>query len=337
LTEVATQPETTSETIPDAICLCESYLRATEHAALRAARWLGRADQEGAEDAAAEAMRQTLGLLPISGRVVFGSVGEEGGLLPGTVVGAGGRDVDLALDPLEGRGVVARGGNGAMSMIVAADSGRLTTLPSMYMRKIAVGATSRGQIDLLRPVGENIEAIANAFGRRVNDVTTIVLDRPRHHDLIEEIRNSGARIKLIQDGDVTASISAAIRGTNDHLAIGIGGTRQAILSAAALRCLGGELQAQFWPTTRTEIDELRSLGIEDYTRVFHTEDLAPGDIIVAATGVSNGDLLRGVRFLADSARTQSLLMCTRCNWVRFVDGIHFFSRERREEVRLLGY
>jgi fructose-1,6-bisphosphatase II len=337
MTETATQPQTTSETISDSLCLCQSYLRATEHAALRAARWLGRADQEGAEDAAAAAMQQTLGILPITGRVVIGSVGEEGGLLPGTVVGAGGREVDLALDPLEGRGVVARGGNGAMSMIVAGQSGKLTALPSMYMRKIAVGATSRGHIDLLKPVGENIEAIASAFGRRVNDVTTIVLDRPRHHDLIEEIRNSGARIKLIQDGDVTAAISAAIRGTNDHLAIGIGGTRQAILSAAALRCLGGELQAQFWPMTRTEIEELRSLGIDDYTRVFHTEDLASGDIIVAATGVSNGDLLRGVRFLADSARTQSLLMCTRCNWVRFVDGIHFFSRERREEVRLLGF
>ena len=159
----------------------------------------------------------------------------------------------------------------------------------------------------------------------MNDVTTIVLDRPRHHDLIEEIRAAGARIKLIQDGDVTASISAAIRGTNDHLAIGIGGTRQAVLSAAALRCLGGELQAQFWPTSRREIDELRELGIEDYTRIFRTEDLRPGEMIVAATGVSNGDLLRGVRFLADSARTHSLLMCTRCNWVRFVDGIHFFA------------
>jgi fructose-1,6-bisphosphatase II len=323
--------------ISDAVCLCQSYVRATEHAALRAARWLGRDDQEGAEESAAAGMRQTLDILPISGRVVVGAIAEEGGLVPDAVVGAGGREVDLALDPLGGRGVVARGGNGAMSMIVAGEAGRLSTLPNMYMRKLAVGPLARGHIDLLRPVGENVEAIASAFGRRVNDVTTIVLDRPRHHDLIEEIRNSGARIKLIQDGDVTASISAAIRGTNDHLAIGIGGTRQAVLSAAALRCLGGELQAQFWPTSRSEIEQLKELGIGDYTRVFRTEDLAPGEIIVAATGVSNGDLLRGVRFLADSARTHSLLMCTRCNWVRFVDGIHFFARERREEVRLLGY
>jgi fructose-1,6-bisphosphatase II len=267
-------------------CQCQSYLRGTEVAALAAARWLGRADQEGAEEAAAAGMRKTLDRLPIRGRVVFGSVGDEGGLTPGALIGAGEAEVDLALDPLEGRGVVARGGNGAMSMIAVGEPGRLLTL---------------------------------------------------HHDLIEEIRNAGARIKLIQDGDVTASISAAIRGTNDHLAIGIGGTRQAVLSAAALRCLGGELQAQFWPTSRSEIDQLREVGIEDYTRIYTTEDLAPGEMIVAATGVSNGDLLRGVRFLADSARTHSLLMCTRCNWVRFVDGIHFFARERREEVRLLGF
>jgi fructose-1,6-bisphosphatase II len=316
--------------------MCQSYLRATEHAALRAARWLGRADQEAAEEAAAAGMHWSLNILPVNGRIVFGSSGEETGLTPGSTVGVGGPEVDLALDPLEGRGVVARGGNGAMSMIAVGESGRLLTLPDMYMRKLAVGPLARGSIDLLKPVADNVQAIANAFGRRVNDITTIILDRPRHHDLIEEIRNSGARIKLISDGDVTASISAAVRGTNDHLAIGIGGTRQAVLSAAALRCLGGELQAQFWPTSRREIDELRALGIDDYNRVFGIEDLAPGEMIVAATGVSNGDLLRGVRFLTDSARTHSLLMCTRCNWVRFVDGIHFFARERREEVRLHG-
>lgn len=321
----------------EGLCLCQEYLRATEHAALVSARWLGRADQNAAEEAAAKAMRWSLDHLPIRGRVVLGSREDAGGLEPGASVGSGGAEVDLALDPLEGRGVVARGSHGAMSMIAVGEPGTFRTLPEMYMRKMAVGPRARGSIDLLRPVAENVEAIANAFGRRVNDITTIVLDRPRHHDLIEEIRNSGARIKLIQDGDVTSSISASIRGTNDHLAIGIGGTRQAVLSAAALRCLGGELQAQFWPTSRREIDALRELGIEDYGRVYRTEDLAPGEVIVAATGVSNGDLLRGVRFLADSAWTHSLVMCTRCNWVRFVDGIHFFARERREEVRLPGY
>jgi fructose-1,6-bisphosphatase II len=321
----------------DRYCLCESYARATERAALAGARWLGRADQEGAERDSAEAMRSALEHLPVDGHVVIGTGSDEDETLArGQRVGAGGEQVDLALDPLEGRGVVARGGGGAMSMIAVGEPGSLQTLPDMYMRKLAVGPRARAAIDLRRPVAENIRGIAEAFGRSVNDVTTIVLDRPRHHDLIEEIRAAGARIKLIQDGDVTASISAAIRGTNDHLAIGIGGTRQAVLAAAALRCLGGELQAQLWPTTRTEIEEAREYGIEDLEKIFTIDDLSPGEVIVAATGVSNGDLLRGVRFLADSARTHSLVMCTRCNWVRFVDGIHFFARERREEVRLLG-
>jgi len=317
-------------------CLCESYARVTERAALAGARWLGRADQDGAEQDAADAMRQALEMLPIDGQVVIGAGGDDEMLGLGQRVGAGGEQVDLALDPLEGRGVVARGAGGAMSMIAVGEPGSLQTLPDMYMRKMAVGPLAREAIDLRRPVADNIRGIAAAFGRSVNDVTTIVLDRPRHHDLIEEIRAAGARIKLIQDGDVTASISAAIRGTNDHLSIGIGGTRQAVMAAAALRCLGGEQQAQLWPTTRGEIEQASEAGIEDIERIFTTEDLAPGEVIVAATGVSNGDLLRGVRFLADSARTHSLVMCTRCNWVRFVDGIHFFARERREEVRLLG-
>jgi fructose-1,6-bisphosphatase II len=337
VTDTAAEPAAAEGQVAEAVpCQCQGFLRATERAALAAARWLGRADQEGAEESAATGMRASLELLPIRGRVVLGSP-EDAALAPGATVGTGPIEFDLALDPLEGRGVVARGGNGAMSMIAVGEPGRLMSLPDMYMRKMAVGPRARGAIDLLRPVEENIQAIADAFGRRVNDVTTIVLDRPRHHDLIEDIRAAGARIKLIQDGDVTAAISASIRGTNDHLAIGIGGTRQAVLSAAALRCLGGELQAQFWPTTRGEIEELRARGIEDYHRVFHTEELAPGEVIVAATGISNGDLLRGVRFLADSARTHSVLMCTRCNWVRFVDGTHFFARERREDVRLMGY
>src|SRR5260221_10398746 len=170
-----------------------------------------------------------------------------------------------------------------MSMIAVGEPGHLLTLPDMYMRKLAVGPRARGSIDLLRPVAENVQGIADAFGRRVNDITTIVLDRPRHHDLIEEIRASGARIKLIQDGDVTAAISAAIRGTNDHLAIGIGGTRPAVLSAAALRCLGGELQAPVLPTSRREVDEPRAVRGEHYGRVVMTADLAFRDANVAAT------------------------------------------------------
>ncbi len=316
-------------------CPCVLFARATEWAALAGARWLGRDDQDAAEEATEGAMMAGLSQLPVSGNVVIGP--EDGGVLgAGTQIGAGGEAFDLALDPLEGRGVVARGGTGAMSMLAVGPPGSLLRLPDMYMRRMAVGPRAKGRIDLMQPMAENIAAVADAFGRNANDITTLVLDRPRHHDLIEEIRAAGARIKLIQDGDVTASISAAIRGTNDHFAVGIGGTRQAVLSAAALRCLGGDLQAQLWPTTRGEIEEAAEHGIDDVNRVFSADDLAPGEVIVVATGVSNGDLLRGVRFLADSARTHSLVMCMRCNWVRFAESIHFFARERKEEVRLLG-
>jgi fructose-1,6-bisphosphatase II len=318
------------------LCRCEGYAAVTEAAALAGARWLGRGNVEGAEQAATTAMRERLEELDIEGRIVVGGEVDDDPLAIGTTVGQGGEPVDLAVDPLEGRAVVARGDYGAMSMIAVGEGGSFPSLPPMYMRKMAVGPVARGRIDLQRPVGENIRAIAEAFGRNTQDITSIVLDRPRHHDLIEEIRAAGARIKLIQDGDVTASITAAIRGTNDHLAIGIGGARQALLSAAALRCLGGELQAQLWPTTRGEIEAAREHGIDDVNKVFTTDELAPGEVIVAATGVTNGDVLRGVRFLTDSARTHSIVMCTRHNWVRFVDGIHFFARERREEVRLLG-
>ncbi len=334
MSEVVDAPEPAeAEAATRRPCRCETYARATEWAALAGARWLGRADQEAAETASGAAMAAALETFEIDGRVVIGT--DDGPLAAGSQLGSGGDPVDLALDPLEGRGVVARGGPGAMSMIAVAEPGSLLALPEMYMRKMAVGPRARGQIDIQRPVADNIAAIAEAFGRQSGDITTIVLDRPRHHDLVEEIRGAGARIKLIQDGTVTASISAAIRGTNDHLAIGIGGTRQAVVSAAALRCLGGEVQAQLWPTSRRDIEDAREAGIEDVDRIFFTEDLAPGEVIVAATGVSNGDLLRGVRFYADSARTHSLVMCTRCNWVRFTDGLHFFSRERREEIRLL--
>jgi fructose-1,6-bisphosphatase II len=314
-------------------CLCTQYAKATEWAALAGARWLGRADEEAAEDAAASGMRAALDELPIDGSVVIGGQAVE--LTAGGQVGAGGEAVDLAVDPLEGGGVVARGGTGAMAMLAVAPPGSLRRLPDMYIRTMAVGPRAKDAIDLNESIADNISAIAESFGRNAGDITTIVLDRPRHHDLIEDIRAAGARIKLIQDGTVTASITAAIRGTNDHLAIGIGGTRQAVLSAAALRCLGGGMQAQLWPTSRSQIDEARGMEIDDPAHVFHEDELAPGDVIVVATGVSNGDLLRGVRFLADSARTHTLVMCMRCNWVRFDDGIHFFARERREEVRLL--
>src|SRR5258708_1802484 len=283
--EAVTLPEVQPPTT--ALCLCEQYVRVTEGGALTAARWLGRADQDAAERDAAAAMRAVLDDFPIRGRDVIGSAMEDSPLRAGDDIGAGGETVDLALDPLEGRGVVARGGNGAMSMIAGGERGSLMTLPDLYMRKMAVGPRARGEIDLRLPVADNVRAIADAVGRTVNDVTAIVLDRPRHHDLIEEIRAAGARIKLILDGDVTSAITAAIRGTNDHLAIGIGGTRQAVLAAAALRCLGGELQAQLWPISRKDIDQAQEHGIDDIDRIFTLDDPVPAEVIVVATGGSD--------------------------------------------------
>ena len=311
-------------------CLCTELVSVTERSALALGRSLGRGDPSRALDEGLRGIREGLDLVQLSGRI---AIGIDGQLPVDTVVGAGGRQYDLAIGPL-GEAIVARGQVGVISVIAATDPGGMLTVPPMYMRKIAVGHVARGHIDLLAPVSQNILAIAEAFGRKPMDITAIVLDRDRHDDLIEEIRETGARIKLIQDGDVTAAISSAIRGTNDHVAIGIGGAAEGVISAAALTCLGGEFQGQLWPVSRSQVRATAELGIEDMLHVFTDEELVRGDAIVVATGVSNGDLLRGVRYVADAARTHSIVMCTRCNRVRFVDSTHNFVRERGLEVRL---
>jgi fructose-1,6-bisphosphatase II len=311
-------------------CLCTELVSVTERSALALGRSLGRGDPSRALDEGLTGIREGLDLVPLTGRI---AIGIDGQLPVDTVVGAGGREYDLAIGPL-GEAIVARGQVGVISVIAATDPGGMLTVPPMYMRKIAVGHVARGHIDLLAPVSQNILAIAEAFGRKPMDITAIVLDRDRHDDLVEEIRETGARIKLIQDGDVTAAISSAIRGTNDHVAIGIGGAAEGVISAAALTCLGGEFQGQLWPVSRSQVRATAELGIDDMLHVFTDEELVRGDAIVVATGVSNGDLLRGVRYVADAARTHSIVMCTRCNRVRFVDTTHNFVRERGLEVRL---
>jgi fructose-1,6-bisphosphatase II len=311
-------------------CLCTELVSVTERSALALGRSLGRGDPSRALDEGLRGIREGLDLVPLSGRI---AIGIDGHLPVDTVVGAGGRKYDLAIGPLQ-EAIVARGQVGVISVLAATDPGGMLTVPPMYMRKLAVGHVARGHIDLLAPVSQNILAIAEAFGRKPMDITAIVLDRDRHDDLIEEIRETGARIKLIQDGDVTAAISSAIRGTNDHVAIGIGGAAEGVISAAALTCLGGEFQGQLWPVSRSQVRATAELGIEDMLHVFTDDELVHGDAIVVATGVSNGDLLRGVRYVADAARTHSIVMCTRCNRVRFVDSTHNFVRERGLEVRL---
>ena len=315
-------------------CRCTELTAVTERCVLAAGRYLGRGDAGAADRAAAEAMVDALDALPISGRLVIGREEDDHPLAEGREVGGGGPKLDLACDPVGNGAAVAGGRQGALSILAASDPGGLTPLPRMYMKKMAVGPVAKGRIDLRKPVGENLEAIADAFGRRVGDITAIVLERPRHEDLVDEIRNAGARIKLIDDGDVMASISAAIRGTNDHLAIGIGGAMEGVISAAALRCLGGEVQGQLWPLSRGEIADASEHGIEDIERIFGIDDLVDGHHTVVACGISGTDLLRGVHYFADGARTHSLVLCTRCNRVRFIDSIHLFSHDRHEAIRL---
>jgi len=315
-------------------CRCTELTAVTERCVLAAGRYLGRGDAGAADRAAAEAMVDALDALPISGRLVIGREEDDHPLAEGREVGGGGPKLDLACDPVGNGAAVAGGRQGALSILAASDPGGLTPLPRMYMKKMAVGPVAKGRIDLRKPVGENLEAIADAFGRRVGDITAIVLERPRHEDLVDEIRNAGARIKLIDDGDVMASISAAIRGTNDHLAIGIGGAMEGVISAAALRCLGGEVQGQLWPLSRGEIADASEHGIDDIERIFEIDDLVDGHHTVVACGISGTDLLRGVHYFADGARTHTLVLCTRCNRVRFIDSIHLFSHDRHEAIRL---
>jgi fructose-1,6-bisphosphatase II len=334
-TERGAEPETEARDAGVAArCPCTDLAAVTERSALAAGRLLGRGDPDMADRAASVAMREALDAVPISGTLVIGRDSEAHALHEGSELGAGGRRLDLACDPVGNGTAVAGGRPGALSILAASDPGGLMQVPRMYMRKMAVGPVAKGRIDLRQPVRENLEAIADAFGRRVADVTAIVLDRTRHDDLVAEIREAGARIKLIADGDIMASISAAIRGTNDHIAIGIGGAPEGIIAAAALRCLGGEIQGQLWPMSRTEINRAADDGIDDVSRIFGIDDLVRGEQTVVATGISGGDLLRGVRYMADGARTQSVVLCSRCNRVRFIDSIHLFSADRHEEIRL---
>jgi fructose-1,6-bisphosphatase II len=312
------------------------FLRVTEQAALASARWLGRGDNHAADQAAFDAMREAFGQMPISGRVVIGEgeKDEAPELYVGEVLGRGGMECDIAVDPLEGTNLVARGDSGAIAICVVGEPGGVMSAPDMYMRKLCVGATAKGRVDMLAPMAETLDVLARCFERQVRDLTVIVLDRPRHADLIDSVREAGARIRLIPDGDITASMSAAVRGTGDHIYVGIGGSTEGVITAAALECLGGEIQAQMWPRTDEERGRLAAFGIADPEKVLATRDLAPAPLYVVATGVTDGNLLRGVRYFADGARTHSIVMDLTGSTVRFIDTVHLFSRTLIREIRL---
>lgn len=244
-------------------------------------------------------------------------------LFIGEKVGKGGFAVDIAVDPLEGTNLCATGANNAIAVIAASEKGGLLNAPDIYMDKLVVGPSSRGKVDINAPVEQNLKAIASALDRNVHDLVVIVLDRPRHEKLIADIRKAGARIRLIGDGDLSAGITAAVVGSGVHAVMGTGGAPEGVLTAAAMRCLNGEIQGKLVLTKPADKERLKKMGIEDLNRVYQTEELAPGkSIIFACAGVTDGALLRGVRFFGEGTRTHTLVMTTLPHQVRFIDTIH---------------
>jgi fructose-1,6-bisphosphatase II len=308
----------------------QDFIRVTEVAAIAAAQTTGHGDRHQSDKVAVEAMRREMDTLPIAGRIVIGEgerdeapmlyIGEEVGKAKGT---DGGLGVDIAVDPLEGTNLCAMGTPGAIAVLAASERGGLLHAPDVYMEKIVVGPTAKGAVHLDAPVAENLRNIADSFGREVGDLTIVVLDRDRHQQLIADIRSAGARILLIGDGDLSAGISAAVRGTGIHAVMGIGGAPEGVLAAAALRCLGGEIQARLKPIGAKQEGRVREMGIEDVGRIYATEDLAPGEkILFSATGVTDGELMRGVRAFGAGSRCSTLFMSLSRKMIRFIDTIY---------------
>jgi fructose-1,6-bisphosphatase II len=313
------------------------FLRTAESAALAAARWMGHGDNNQADHAAVEAMRHSFDCVQMAGTVVIGE-GErdEAPMLHiGERIGSGdGPEVDVAVDPVEGTNLVARGLPNALAVIGASESGGLLHAPDTYMEKLIVGPPAAEKVSMDYPTGANLQIIADSLNRAVSDLTVIVLDRPRHVSLIQEIREAGARIKLITDGDISAAISVAVSGTGVHAVMGIGGAPEGVLAAAALRCLGGAIYGRFKPRDGAEAERAAGMGI-DLGRVYTTADLARGgDIIFVATGITDGELFKGVHFFGGGARTHSLVMTNRNGTVRFVDTVHLMERRSVGVVRL---
>jgi fructose-1,6-bisphosphatase class II len=307
------------------------FLRAAEKAAIASARTMGYGKRKYSDQVAVEAMREELNKLKMRGSVVIGEGERDKApmLYVGEPLGRGWTEgeiypeVDIAVDPLEGTNLCATGAANSIAVIAASEKGGLLNAPDIYMDKIVVGPTASQAVDLNASVEENLHKMADAFQRDVDELTIVVLDRERHHDLIAQIREAGARIKLITDGDLSAGIAAAVRGTGVHAAMGIGGAPEGVLTAAAMRCLGGRMQGKLKPLEKWQEDRLKAMGFKDDEKVYDTSELAAGnDIIFCATGVTDGDLLRGVRFFGGGIRVSSLFMSLKSNVIRFVDTIY---------------
>ena len=315
------------------------FLRVVEQAAIAAARTMGLGDRHRSDEVCVEAMRKTMDDVQMDGLVVIGEgerdeapmlyIGERVGAAihrPGEKYPA----VDIAVDPLEGTNLCAMGEPNAISVLAASERGGLLHAPDVYMAKIVVPPPCKGAVDLDAPAAENLKAIARRLERDVEDLVIIVLDRPRHEKLISDIRATGARIKLIRDGDLSAGIAAAVRGTAVHAVMGTGGAPEGVLTAAALRCLNGQILGRLVLNKPEHQERAAKMGIKDSKRVYDTEDLAPGKkIVFAATGVTEGDLLRGVRFFGEGIRTHSMILTLEEHQVRFIDTVHL---ERRPDI-----
>ena len=307
------------------------FLRVSEKAAIAAARTMGYGKRKYSDQVAVESMREELNKLKMRGKIVIGEgerdkapmlyVGEPLGR--GWTEGEIYQEIDIAVDPLEGTNLCATGSANAIAVLAASEKGGLLNAPDIYMDKLVVGPTAGDKVSLNNSVQENLSQMAEAFGRDVNELTIIILDRERHHELIAQVREAGARIKLISDGDLSAGISAAIRGTGVHGLMGIGGAPEGVLTAAAMRCLSGKMHGRLKPLEKWQEDRLKAMGFTNPDKLYETEELASGDdIIFCATGVTDGDLLRGVRFFGGGIRTSSLFMSLKTNTIRFVDTIY---------------
>jgi fructose-1,6-bisphosphatase class II len=309
--------------------LGQDLIRVTEEAAIAAAHTMGLGRRKYSDHVSVEAMRRELDRLPMAGRIVIGEGERDEApmLYVGEELGAA-RDesealrVDIAVDPLEGTNLCATGDPGAVAILAAAERGGLMHAPDIYMDKIVVGPTAKGCVHLDAPVAGNLRSIAKAFEREVEDLIIVVLDRERHEQLIADIREAGARIRLIGDGDLSAGISAAVRGTGVHAVMGVGGAPEGVITAAAMRCLGGEIQARLTPLDAKQRARVEEVGVEDVDRLCHTKDLAPGsDIVLSSTAVTGDRLMEGVRFFGGGSRTSTLYMSLAERTIRFVDTI----------------
>lgn len=311
--------------------LTMELVRVTEAAALASARWMGRGDQVEADRAATEAMRLVLDTIPMQGKVVIGEgeMDEAPMLYIGEDLGTGiGPAVDVAVDPLEGTKIVASGQWNALAVLAVADKGNLLHAPDMYMDKIAVGPEAVGKVDINAPIIDNLKAVARAKDKDVEDLVVVTLNRERHTELIKEVRDAGARIKLIPDGDVAAAINTAFGDTGVDILLGIGGAPEGVLAAVGLKCLGGELQGKLLPKNTKERERCERMGITDVNKTLFMDDFVSGDdCILAATGVTDGELLKGVRYYGSSATTQSIVMRARSGTVRFIDGKHSMKKK----------